>query len=361
MRTLTTSADYREPGTFEREMTRIFEHGWQFAAFARDLAGDRDYVVAQIGTKSVLLQNFEGELKAFLNVCTHRFSAIRPDCKGNGPLQCQYHGWVFDAAGLPAGIASVKEFDDITPERRQELALERWDTDRCGELVFVRKSGTGQGTLRDCLGPAWEKTEAIGSALGERIDLNRMIVNANWKVAVENTLESYHVRSVHPESFALLNARTVDFGFPGPHTSWTAAIDEVMTAKLRKLMKMLGISSNFDGYFHQLIFPALTLATTSGMTYAIQTFRPVSPTATEFTSHVFAAKEPSAAKKDLLINACAPAAEFNRKVFEEDRVVCEEVQRGIGQAPTGWVGELSREERRVADFQREWKQLLAEN
>jgi phenylpropionate dioxygenase-like ring-hydroxylating dioxygenase large terminal subunit len=308
--------------------------------------------------KSVVVQNFHGELKAFLNVCTHRFSAIRRDCCGNGPLQCQYHGWVFDGGGIPIGIADVKEFNDITPERRRELALERWDAETCGELVFVKRAGTGSGGLREFLGAAWEKTEAIGSSLGERIDCNRMIVSANWKVAVENTLESYHVRSVHPETFAMLKAETVEFGFEDPHSSWSASIEPAMGAKLRKLTKMLGVSSAFDGYFHQLIFPALTLATTAGMTYAIQEFRPLSPGSTEFTSHVFAAKPGTALKAELLIQSCAPAVEFNRKVFEEDRVICEEVQRGVAQAPGGWLGELSNEERRVADFQRVWSGLM---
>jgi len=354
MRTFTTTDDYRDPHTFERELTQLFETEWQFAGFARDVAGEEDYFVAWIGRKPVVVQNFNGELKAFLNVCTHRFSAIRRECRGNGPLQCQYHGWVFDSRGIPAGIAGIKEFDDITPARREELALERWEVECCGELVFVRK-GAGSD-LRTFLGGAWDRTEAIASALGDRVDCNRMIVGANWKIAVENTLESYHVRSVHPETFALLKAETKAFEFHGPHSSWSASIDGSMEKKLRRLTGMLGVSPSFQGYFHQMIFPALTLATTEGMTYAIQVFRPLSPRETEFTSHVFAARQSGGeSKAALLKQACAPAAEFNRKVFEEDRVVCVEVQRGVDEAGTGMTGELSREERRVADFQREWR------
>ncbi len=359
MRTLTFTDDYRDRALFDLERDHIFESNWHFAGFARDVAGHQDYLVAPVGGKSIVVQNFQGELKAFLNVCTHRFSAIRRECRGNGPLQCQYHGWVFDGRGIPSGISQIKEFDDITPQRREELALERWDTEQCGELIFVRKSGAGTGTLREFLGEAWHRTEAIGSALGERIDCNRMIVNANWKVAVENTLESYHVRSVHPTSFALLQAETTEFGFQGPHSSWSASIEPGMGKKLVKLTRMLGVPSAFEGYFHQLIFPDLTLATTSGMTYSIQTFLPLTTGSTEFTSHVFAGRSAGGpSKNELLIQSCAPAVEFNRKVFEEDRVVCEEVQRGIEQAPGGKAGELSREERRVADFQRVWAQLI---
>jgi phenylpropionate dioxygenase-like ring-hydroxylating dioxygenase large terminal subunit len=359
MRSLTTSDDYRDHSTFENELSALFESEWQLAGFRRDVAGDRDYIVAQIGRIPVVIQNFDGELKAFRNVCSHRFSAIRRDCKGNGPLQCQYHGWVFDRAGIPVGIANVREFDDITPERRQELALESWDVEACGELVFVRPAALYGASLREFIGGAWEKTEAIGSALGEQVDCNRMIVEANWKVVVENTLESYHVHSIHPATFATLQAQTAGFEFHQPHSSWQATIDPSMGKQLARLMKMLGLSSRFDGYFHQLIFPALTLATTSGMTYAIQSFRPLSPRQTEFTSYVFAARRSgSDSQRELLTQACESAVKFNRQVFEEDRLICCEVQRGVDHARGGLIGELSREEQRVLDFQREWRERL---
>ena len=334
----------------------LFQELWQFAGFARDLKNPGDYVVAPIGGKSVLVQNFDGELKAFLNVCSHRFSAIRRDCKGNGPLQCQYHGWVYDRSGIPTGIASIKEFDDITDARRQELALESWDVDRCGELVFVRLKSRRGPALREWLGGAWERTESIASSLGELLDCNRLVINANWKVAVENTLESYHVKSVHPETFARLNATTAEFLFDEPHSGWRAAIDAGMEKQLRKITRMIGLQSQFEGYFHQLLFPALTLATTVGLSYAVQYFRPLTAQTTEFTSYVFAARhDGSDNQRQLLQEACKPAVDFNRAVFEEDRVVCGQVQIGIEQAPNSLVGELSNEEQRVFDFQRAWR------
>ena len=161
------------------------------------------------GGKSDLIRNFAGELKAFLNVCSHRFSAIRRECRGNGPLQCQYHGWVYDKNGLPAGIANIKEFADITDSRRKELALEEWQVETCGELIFIRRQSSE--SLRDWLGEAWPSVEAIGSALGEQLDCNRMMIDSNWKVAVENTIENYHVRSVHPTTIARLTAESIEY------------------------------------------------------------------------------------------------------------------------------------------------------
>lgn len=359
MKTLLRTADYRDTLTFELEQSLVFQNTWQLAGFLRDLAKDGDYVVAEAGGKSVIIRNFAGTLSAFLNVCSHRFSAIRPDCKGNGPLQCQYHGWVFDKTGLPIGIANIAEFEPITDTRRAELRLEQWEVETCGELVFVRKSTPGVPDLSAQLGEVLPVVEVISSSLGEQIDCNRMVIGANWKVCVENTLESYHVRSVHPETFARLNARTVEFGSHPIHTSWTADLEAVTMKQLATVKRMLRLDSPFKGYFHQLLFPAITLATTAGLTYSIQTFRPLSPETTEFTSYLFAAKhEGTASQQQILLEAGKPASGFNRLVFEEDRVVCEQVQRGIQQANPTRIGELSREERRVADFQRAWLEQI---
>ena len=357
MRPYTGIADYRDPRTFDLEQVPLFQELWQFAGFQRDLRNDGDYVVTEVGGKSVLVRNFAGELKAFLNVCSHRFSAIRRECRGNGPLQCQYHGWVYDKSGLPVGIANVKEFADITDSRRKELALEEWQVEPCGELIFVRRQG--QGSLRDWLGEAWTSVNAIGGALGEQLDCNRMMIESNWKVAVENTLESYHVRSVHPTTFARLSAETVEFRLQGPHSAWQAAIQPSTQKSLHRLVRQLGVTSKFEGYFHQFVFPSLTLATTEGLTYSIQTFRPVSPTRTEFTSYVFAAVHRGESDaRAMLIEACRPAVAFNRDVFEEDRIICGQTQSGIQMAREGLEGELSNEERRVSDFQRVWKEKL---
>lgn len=358
MRTLISIDDYREPETLRIEQQMLFRRLWQFAGFARDVATHGDYLVATVGDKSVVVQNFNGELRAFLNVCSHRFSAIRGDCKGNGPLRCQYHGWVYDREGIPVGIADFKEFE-ITEERRSELALTKWDVEACGEFVFVRESGTAGHSLRDWLAGSWQTVEAFGSALGEMIDCNRMVIEANWKVAVENTLESYHVRSVHPNSFARLSARTTGFRTDGPHSSWQASIDAAMDRQLSKVIRLTGITTLFEGYFHHLVFPALTLATTMGLSYAVQCFRPVSAERTDFTSYVFSTRDNgTAGNRDLLREACRPAVNFNRSVFEEDRIVCGQAQVGIRQAPAGMIGELSLEEQRVGHFQKAWKEHI---
>lgn len=343
--------DYVAADVFAAEQATLFTDVWQFVAFTDDLAQPNDFVVARIGGRSVVVQNFDGALRAYANVCSHRFSRIRCDARGNGPLRCPYHGWIYNADGVPYSIPSRPRFDDLSKPVIDSLRLTPFDVEACGRLVFARAHGDGP-TLRAYLGAAFETIEQMTAGVGELIDRNEMTIRANWKINVENTLESYHVAFVHANTFKKVGARGLDFRFDGPHSSWLAPVDEGIAAQMQKLIGMMEPRTfAVDGYFHQLVFPNLTLATTFGTSLAVQQFFPVSPTETRFTSYVFqgrfnadVARKPAFAE---LMNRSV--SDFNRSVFEEDRVVCEQVQLGAAEATK--PGILSDEEERVSRFQ----------
>ena len=67
---------------------------------ARDLARPGDFLTFDLLETPILLRNFDGELRAFLNVCPHRHSRLTDKPRGNAEkLRCQYHGWEFNADG----------------------------------------------------------------------------------------------------------------------------------------------------------------------------------------------------------------------------------------------------------------------
>ncbi|OYW21143.1 MAG: hypothetical protein B7Z52_01275 [Burkholderiales bacterium 12-64-5] len=190
------------------------------------------------------------------------------------------------------------------------------------------------------------------SALGELVDTNEILIDANWKILVENTLESYHVNFVHEDTFRRLGAADGEFGWQGLHSSWTTSVSaDLLKGMARPLKSLSSRPFQIDGYFHQLVFPNVTLATTFGTTFGVQHFEPLTPTTSRFTSYVFATKLPNATPlQHTILKALATSAvEFNRQVFEEDRIVCEYVQQGSME--TDRQGMLSDEEARVGAFQ----------
>ncbi|MBD0320983.1 MAG: aromatic ring-hydroxylating dioxygenase subunit alpha [Gemmatimonadetes bacterium] len=359
MRSLIPPRYYYDPQWFAEEQERLFGSTWQLAGFAPDLAGDNDFVTTMVAGKSVVVQNFGGELRAFANVCSHRFARIHSECKGNGMLRCPYHGWIYNKEGIPYSIPSRPRFEGLTREVVEGLRLRPYAVEQCGALVFVRGGEEGP-TLREYLADAWEPVEEMGAVIGDRIGTNEITFQANWKVAVENALESYHVGFVHQNTFKKLGTTGMDFRFAAQHSAWLAPADAATEAQMRKLASLYRSTYRMDGYFHQLVFPNLTAITLYGTSFGFHHFQPVGPTETRITSHLFLPRLGEGVK----INASMAemmnrsTAEFAASVFMEDKGVCEAVQNGLPESTL--QGILSEEEERVWRFQEAYMAWVGE-
>lgn len=357
MRACTPRRHYFDPLVFEAEQHTLFEGTWQLAGFATDLASSNDYICADLGSKSVVIQNFEGELRAFHNVCSHRSSRIRCQASGNGPLRCPYHGWSYNRDGAPYSIPNRSKFDasDLSG-----LELARWQVDTCGSLVFARRSPEGP-PLREYLGGAAEHLEAIGVALGEKLSRTVLRVRANWKIVVENTLEGYHADSVHPNTLGRLGPPGMDFAYHEPHSTFAFKPRDEMTRTKQELYDAFRSRPlHSDQYVHHLVFPNTTIAVSYGMTFNINHIRPIGPAETEIVIYVFESKLGDlSAREKALVRAMRPSiVELTNKIFEEDKGACEAVQLGITEATRDAV--LSREEMRVFKFQEAYMRRISE-
>ena len=192
----------------------------------------------------------------------------------------------------------------------------------------------------------------MSDALGRKLDTIEYEVGANWKIAVENTLESYHVNFVHTDSFARLDTSGCNFTFDGSHSSWTSDVSGDVRRNWNRVAKYYqGSRMEVDGYFHQLVFPNITIVSVFGSTFSIQQFLPIGPDRTRFISHVFEAALPDVDRNHPVVrNLSDSSVRFNREVFAEDSSVCEDVQRSVSESPSA-EGVLGLEEERVERFQ----------
>lgn len=347
---------YHDNEVFEKEQVYIFQRQWVFAGFLSDVSNENDFITVLVGQKSVVVQNIKGQLKAFLNVCSHRFSKIQCDVKGNRALVCPYHGWAYDEKGLPSGIPKKPSFGALTKDKLEELALEEYHLDVCGQLIFVRKKLGNYQSLQSFLGDAYEILFQTSQSFGKLIDCNQMQVDANWKIVVENTLEAYHINQVHKTTFKPIFGEQKSFKKDSIHTSINvdlktdfSKIEEIYQHRPYKI----------DGYFHLFIFPNLTLASSYGSSFSLQHFVPISETQTSFVSYVFQTRLDAnlSRKQQVILSAMNETiVDFNRTVFEEDKYICEQVQDGV--VMTNKLGILSIEEERVLEFHKAYQNLI---
>jgi len=370
--------DYCSPAIFQAEREHVFLRNWIFACTVHELSNHEDYRTINVCGQSVVLQNFHGEIKAFNNVCTHRFARIHSEASGNRQLKCPYHGWIYNSEGLPYAIPRKPLIAEITPSTLCNYRLSRWHVHIVGPLVFIRKEHPEElvedGDFHRQLGDYAEPLASLTAACAEIVENTDYVVKANWKLVVENTLEGYHVDCVHPNTIRKLGmtglstsaaAREGPPGAAGPaaqkpsaftfsnrHSAVFSTLNPEVSSRMDRTYGFLANRpQKLDGYRHYFLFPNFVFASTRGESFSLQRVLPIDENSTQLTSYLFATNglgELSRMEAALRKQFYASAAEFVRAIFAEDCAICEEVQHGVRFAEGRGV--LSDEEERICAF-----------
>lgn len=198
------AADYVDPARLDREKERVFGRTWQLVARVADLLRPGDFVPATILDEPiVVVRDLDGTLRGFSNVCRHRAGQVAL-AKGNRrSLQCRYHGWTY---GLDGSLRACPEMEETRDFDKADFGLLPVRVERFGPFVFACLDPDAPG-LHEVLGAIPSEVERAGfdidaMSLVERRDY---VVEANWKVYVDNYLEGYHIPIAHPALFRELD------------------------------------------------------------------------------------------------------------------------------------------------------------
>lgn len=390
MKPLIPPQGYCDAATFAVERERIFLRNWLFAGSTLDLPNHEDYRRIEIGGISVILQNFNGEIKAFNNVCTHRFARLQAEKAGNRQLKCPYHGWIFNGEGLPYAIPRKPLIAEVTPATLCQYRLSRWHVRTVGPLIFIKKEvDPNQPLPADDLekqfGEFFEPLSQLALACGEIVENTDHDLKANWKLVVENTLEGYHVDCVHPNTIKKLgmaglqkntkapaeeekpeeeqdpaNQKGSFFKFAGQNSMVFSSLDAEVSERMDRTYKFLANRpQKLEGYRHYYFFPNFVFASTRGESFSIQRVLPIDEGRTQLTSYLFATNgfgELTKMEQALKKQFYKSAGEFVQAIFLEDAGICEEVQKALPYAQG--TGVLSDEEQRICGFHEAYQAAL---
>jgi choline monooxygenase len=186
----------------EIERRTVFARSWSFAGLASDVPAAGDVRPATVAGRPVFLARGEdGAVRVFHNVCPHRGArlVIEP---GNvrKVLICPYHAWSFDLTGrLRArphfhGPEAHEAESGGGPDRPClfEARSHTWH-----DWVFVNLDGAAP-RFATYLAPALEHFTGYDLAPFRCARHETYAFACNWKLAVENYCDFYHVFKVHP-------------------------------------------------------------------------------------------------------------------------------------------------------------------
>ncbi|MBV9345364.1 MAG: aromatic ring-hydroxylating dioxygenase subunit alpha [Gammaproteobacteria bacterium] len=187
---------YNHPEMARLEYERILKPSWQVVCHLSQLRRAGDFVTLDMGRDSIVaVRDSHGEVRAFHNVCRHRGARLLAG-HGNcpGAITCPYHGWSYRHSGDLLGIPAR---DTFPPLERAQLGLKPVRLQIFLGFVFVCVAGTPP-PIDQVLAEVAE--EFLPFRFEEMELLSEYVEHweCDWKVAIDNYLESYHVPIGHP-------------------------------------------------------------------------------------------------------------------------------------------------------------------
>jgi phenylpropionate dioxygenase-like ring-hydroxylating dioxygenase large terminal subunit len=188
---------YASQEVYDQDLRVIFGRHWIFVGTEPEIPEAGDFLTVDIGTDSILiLRDDDEQLRAFHNVCRHRGARLL-DGSGNCPstITCPYHGWTYRHDGGLIGMPVRESFPGLD---REQHALRPVRTDTAFGFVFVCLAGDPPPVSQ-----IWGKlaVEFLPYRFEEMVPLGPITQetwNVDWKIAMDNYLESYHVPIGHP-------------------------------------------------------------------------------------------------------------------------------------------------------------------
>ena len=196
--------DYLE---FEKE--KIFKNNWTMIGVASSVLNPGDAKPFNLlGIPILIVRNKENEVKVFHNVCSHRgFKLVDQECKLKNVIRCPYHSWSYDFNGKLTvtphlgglGKHEVEGFDK-NKSNLKEIKSNIWM-----DLIFININSNAK-PFEDFIKPLEDRWSKFISKKDQKLIRHstdngyfNMTVNSNWKFAIENYCESYHLPWIHPE------------------------------------------------------------------------------------------------------------------------------------------------------------------
>ena len=351
---------YTSQKWYDREQEQIFSRTWAYAGFVEDLTEPGQYLSVQAGLNNIfVVVGKDRELRAFHNICRHRGTQLIRSIGQAAALRCPYHDWTYDLEGKLVGVPQRgKEFPDLDPSC---ISLFPASVGVWRGLIWVHPDPDAPslaewfGEVEPHLGP--HRVERLREAKGYGTE---QLIEANWKIVVENYIDAYHLKRLHSATLDMYNHDKIEFSWHGPHFAfWEPLAPDYEAAVERKspLPLIEDVPRERIGAWVPMLFPGIGFGEAENL-WSLFHVQPLAPDRTRVITRT--KLEPASDWKagwQLLRSGAfwqrqRGKYEGDRKTdplasgdfMQEDKLVCEQQQRSLGSprlrhGPSALVGE----------------------
>ena len=161
-----------------------------------------------LGIPLLIVRNKDLKISVFHNVCSHRgYKLLNKPCTLKNVIRCPYHSWSYDFKGnLIAtphiGGLNIHNSDKFQKEKSnlKEVKSKIWM-----DIIFININ-SNEIEFDDYIKPLEQRWSKFINKEDQDLLIHskdygyfNLEVNSNWKFAIENYCESYHLPTIHPE------------------------------------------------------------------------------------------------------------------------------------------------------------------
>ena len=312
----------------ELERHHVFESAWTCVALSADIPSHGSLFPLTLLGQPLLLSRDTEAVQAFHNVCSHRGAVlVDTPLRGRPRIVCPYHGWTYRLDGTLAATPHVGGPDRHACESLDpcRLSLRKVSCAEWAGHIFVNLSGAAPPFADWISSTAKRLGDLDWSELRRDASLAAAPeVRANWKIVVENFVESYHLPWVHHELNSV-NPMSRHYQILGGHAylgqGGTAYEAERIVGSGLPLRKG-GDARRYEALF---VFPNLILAPLADMAFSILLLPETAAITRERLEFWFVGDEALGEAHRI---ARETSAAFIARVNAEDIGIVERVQRG---------------------------------
>ena len=194
---------------FKIERERVFFNNWIVVGVSSSVPEIGDAKPFDLmGVPLLILRDKNNKIRVFHNVCSHRgMILVNEECKLKNTIRCPYHSWSYNFDGeliaTPhVGGMNIHEADGFIKSKSnlKEVSTHVWM-----DLIFININ-KNKKNFEESIHPLEQQWSKFISKEDQKLIRHakdfgyfNMEVQSNWKLAIENYCESYHLPWVHPE------------------------------------------------------------------------------------------------------------------------------------------------------------------
>ena len=180
----------------EIERRTLFSNRWICIGLVDDVPEPGDATPLEIAGRSVVMtRDATGTVHVFHNYCRHRgLKILTEPVRRRSRFTCPYHAWTY---ALDGRLLRAPHFDGPGRHRTDPVdGLSRVRSAVWHRLVFANLSGDAP-EFADYIAPLERRWASHDLSALRHAESRSCDIAANWKLAVENFIDYYHLPYVH--------------------------------------------------------------------------------------------------------------------------------------------------------------------